>query len=78
MIFLWKKTVPPTVGQEQNLNLRNADDICGIFATTEKFKNSIREYNQLPIYISLAIVQFTRLIKVNIVSPKTNIFVFPW
>lgn len=60
-----------------NLKSRNADNICEIFARTENFKicfypKSIREYNQLPLYIrqSMSIVQIKRLIKVKIVHPK--------
>ena len=46
--------VPPTIGQKKLVNLRNAQDFCGIYAQTEKFKGSfypksIREYNQLPV-----------------------------
>ena len=34
-------TIPPTVGQQKTVNLRNAQDFCWIFARTEKFKGSL-------------------------------------
>ena len=69
-----KEILPGTVSERTGLNLRNADDVRGIHANTDRFKNSfypqtIDDYNNLPPHIQSAesINSFKLLLK-----PKTK------
>ena len=69
--------LPSTVGECTNMNLRNKNNISGIFARTEKFKNSfyprsIAEYNELPLKIKSAtsISDFKNKLKSSNCKPK--------